>query len=192
MSKARRRAEVPDLAEAIQAPSTPEVPAEPVRLAELGGKLREKLWMLPGSSADNIGRAVDETLDVYYALGPQSVEEEMVAERMVLARAAANVCMKAAYSLAHTPEGARLGNMYRLFSEEELKWKREWDKGRGRADQVVRVVNVKDGGQAMIGNVHLAPKATSHIAQPKVEERLPPGVRAPRRTRAGALSGGGR
>lgn len=192
MSKVRSRAEVPDLAEAIQAPPTPGVPAEPVRLAELGGKLRDKLWMLPGLSAGDLESAVSEALDVFDALGPQNIEEELVAERLVLARAAANVSQKAAYSFMHRSEGVRLSNLYRLYSDDELKWKREWDKGRGRADQVVRVVNVKDGGQAMIGNVHLAPKENYHTTQAQTEMPLPPGVRPPRRTRVGAPRGGKR
>lgn len=160
-------------------------PASPVRLAELQDKLREKLWTLPGLSADHLESAVNEALDVYDALGPQNIEEELVAERLVLARASANVCQKAAYSFMHRAEGARLSNLYRLYSDDELKWKREWDKGRGRADQVVRVVNVKDGGQAMIGNVHVNPKGAAQPSRPTADiAPLPPGVRPPSRKRA--------
>lgn len=192
MSIRRAGKVVADAGQPIAASSNPEDLFEPVRLAELGHRLREKLWTLPGQSTDNAARALDEALDVYDALGPQNIEEEIVAERLVLARAAANVCMKAAYSFLHKTESARLGNLHRLFADEELKWKREWDKGRGRADQVVRVVNVKDGGQAMIGNVHLAPKGNPQAGQTQGETPLPPGVRAPRKTRArGSRAGHG-
>ena len=186
MSKLRGRVAKPDADEKIPTPASPEAPIEPVRLAELGDRLREKVWTWPGLSADGLEREVGEALDVYDALGPQNIEEEIVAERLVLARAAANVCMRAAYNFAHKPEGTRLGNLIRSFSDEELKWKREWDKGRGRADQVVRVVNVKDGGQAMIGNVHLGPKGNPQATETQIETPLPPGVRAPRKTRTRA------
>ena len=190
MSKYRVAPAVSVADEPTPASSDPEAPVEPVRLAELGSKLREKLWTLPGDSANNIARAEDEALDVYETLDPRNIEEELVAERLVLARAAANVCMRAAYGLMHRTESVRLLNLYRGFSDEELKWKREWDKGRGRADQVVRVVNVKDGGQAMIGNVHLAPKGNSQTTQTKVETSLPPGIRPPRKKRVSASRGG--
>jgi hypothetical protein len=80
----------------------------------------------------------------------------------------------------------RFTNYHRQYTDEELKWKREWDKGRGRADQVVRVVNVKDGGQAMIGNVSLAPTGRpTDQAAPRTRSRVrPPGVAAPRSSRA--------
>lgn len=190
MSKVRARVAKLDADEKIPAPASPETPIEPVRLAELGDKLRDKIWTLPGLNAEGLERAVGEAFDVYDALGPQNIEEEIVAERLVLARAAANVCMRAAYNFAHKPEGARLGNLMRAFSDEELKWKREWDKGRGRADQVVRVVNVRDGGQAMIGNVHLGAKNNPQAPQTQAETPLPPGVRAPRKTRASASRSG--
>lgn len=161
------------------------VHASPVRLAELRDKLRDKLWTLP-TGDDAVERAIQEALDVYDALGPQSIEEELVAERLVLARAAANACQTMAYRVMHRPEGPRLINLYRQFSDDELKWKREWDKGRGRADQVVRVVNVKDGGQAMIGNLHLNTKGGAQPAKPTADiTPLPPGIKPPSRMRAG-------
>lgn len=175
----------PDAREAMPLHADDGAPASPVRLAELQDNLRDKLWTLPGLSADHLERAVSEALDVYDALGPQNIEEELVAERLVLARASANVCQKAAYSFMHRAEGHRLVKLYREFSDDELKWKREWDKGRGRADQVVRVVNVKDGGQAMIGNVHMTPKGGAQPAKSTADiTPLPPGVRPPSRKRA--------
>lgn len=164
--------------------STPAKP--PAILMGLQEKLTSLLWTFPGASERQRELAIVDAQEMFLALEPAGILDELTIERIVIARVAANVCASIAGLLAikGLPAAAKYTDLYRKYSDEQLKWQRELQRSRGRADQSMLVqhqhVTVADGGQAIVGNVGVTRQTgdTSPGADfDNVHAFAPPGVR---------------
>ncbi|WBQ14362.1 hypothetical protein L2D00_06700 [Hyphomonadaceae bacterium BL14] len=115
------------------------------------------LWMPKDISPEDFAARANAALLIFARLAPRDEAEAMLAVQMVAAHNAATECYRRSMLGGQTIEGCELGlkhaaKMSALYD----KLLASYDKRRGKRDQtvVVKHVTVKDGGQAILGDVH--------------------------------------
>lgn len=121
------------------------------------------IWIPEGASADEKAHLANGALSMFARLDPRDEAEAMLAVQMVASHSSAMECYRRAMLVGQTFEGrdASLKHAAKLSALYERQLA-AYDKRRGKRDQtvVVKHVTVKEGGQAILGDVHTGGKVS--------------------------------
>ncbi|WP_069308671.1 hypothetical protein [Porphyrobacter sp. LM 6] len=140
------------------------------------------LWVPEGCSIEERDAKIVKALDLLESIKPAEGIETMLAAQMVGAHHAAMECLRRAMIPQQTFESrnANLNQAQRLMAlyTQQLT---ALDRHRGKGQQKITVerVQVAPGGQAVLGNVEMAPPGAPALEPPR-EDTVPPPLRPAR------------